>query len=216
MKKRGKGDPAQSSRRGRSPRPGGEEKLERLQEALIEVIGQVGVGGITHRRLAEQAGVSLSATTYYFESKNDMARKAYKFFCDGVIADAERLKSEFDDPTTGSGTRESDAAAIGAYMQSLLRASPNESLARIELMLTVARDAEARRSLASDRKAIHEIMVGLMEESGSPLPEADADLVSALISGLLLEYHARGAPTDFGDRASEIVQRVARWLVADD
>jgi len=216
MKKRDKGDPAPSSRRGRKPRPSGDEKLKRLQEALIEVIGQVGTSGITHRRLAERAGVSLSATTYYFESKNDMARGAYKFLCDGVIADAERLKSEFDDPTTRSGTPESDVAAIGAYMRSRLRASPNETLARLELMLTVARDAEARRNLASSRKAIREIMVGLMEESGSSLPEADADLVSALINGLLLEYHARGAPRDFRDRASEIVRRVARWLVAHD
>lgn len=42
----------------------------------IAVISEHGIAGLTHRRVARQAGVSLAATTYYFETKNDIIKHA--------------------------------------------------------------------------------------------------------------------------------------------
>jgi DNA-binding transcriptional regulator YbjK len=216
MKKQRKAGDAGSSRRGRTPRPRGEKTLAMLQRALLTVIGRVGASGITHRRVADEAGVSLSATTYYFESKGDMIRKAYKFLCDGVLSDADRLIQNYDEPTSGAAALEGDVAATGEYLRSRLRANVVESLTLIELMLTAARDDEARRLLADDRSEIRKVMVGLMGRSGSSSPEEDADLVAAMINGLVLENLARGRPAEFEARAVVIVERVMRWLSAGE
>jgi len=216
MSKKDKDDVAGTSRRGRTPRPQGEKKLASLQRALLRVIGRVGAGGITHQRVADEAGVSLSATTYYFESKTDMIRKAYKFLCDGVRSDADRLMASYEEPPPGAAALEGDVAATGAYLRSRLRADVAESLTLMELLLTVARDEEARRLLADDRRGIRSVMVTLMGRSGSSKPEEDADLIAALMNGLVLEHLARGRPAGFESRAVAIVERVMRGLSAGD
>lgn len=50
----------------------------RITEGAIIAISRYGMGGVTHRRVANEAHVSLAATTYYYETKSD------------IIADASR------------------------------------------------------------------------------------------------------------------------------
>src|SRR5690606_5818585 len=41
----------------------------RLAEAALHIIGKLGINHVTHRRVAEEAGLSLASTTYFFASK---------------------------------------------------------------------------------------------------------------------------------------------------
>ncbi|UZW56425.1 TetR family transcriptional regulator [Sphingobium sp. JS3065] len=53
-------------------------RQSRITEGAIVAISRYGMGGVTHRRVASEAHVSLAATTYYYETKGD------------IIADASR------------------------------------------------------------------------------------------------------------------------------
>src|SRR3954447_23533090 len=57
----------------RSPRSGRAQVRHRaLLEAALDVIGREGIDALSHRRVAEVAGVPLGSTTYDFTSREDM------------------------------------------------------------------------------------------------------------------------------------------------
>jgi AcrR family transcriptional regulator len=54
-----------------------QDKKKSIVNAVIFIIGEKGVSAVTHRAAAKRAGVSLSATTYYFKSRDDMIESAF-------------------------------------------------------------------------------------------------------------------------------------------
>ena len=50
----------------------GERRREEILRATLRVIGAHGADAVTHRAVAAEAGVPLSATTYYFASKDEL------------------------------------------------------------------------------------------------------------------------------------------------
>ena len=54
----------------------GERRREEILRATLRVIGARGPDAVTHRAVAEAAGVPLSATTYYFASKEELLAQA--------------------------------------------------------------------------------------------------------------------------------------------
>ena len=47
-------------------------RREQILEAALRVIGRSGRQAVTHRAVAEEAGVPLGSTTYYFDSRDDL------------------------------------------------------------------------------------------------------------------------------------------------
>ena len=54
------------------------ETQDKIITAAIKLLSRHGVSGVTHRSVAEEAGVSLALTTYHFDSKETLLRKAYQ------------------------------------------------------------------------------------------------------------------------------------------
>src|SRR2546423_6179411 len=54
----------------------GQGRREQILDAALRVIGRSGRESVTHRAVAEEAGVPLGSTTYYFESRDDLLRQA--------------------------------------------------------------------------------------------------------------------------------------------
>ncbi|MGO1768682.1 MAG: TetR/AcrR family transcriptional regulator [Microbacterium sp.] len=57
--------------------PNDPERRERILEATLDVIAEVGVHRATHRRIAERAGVPLGSVTYYFSGLPEILREAF-------------------------------------------------------------------------------------------------------------------------------------------
>lgn len=55
-----------------APRRIDRHRRSRIIDGAIAVLGEHGVGGLRHRRVAEAAGVPLAATTYYFATLDDL------------------------------------------------------------------------------------------------------------------------------------------------
>ncbi len=187
-----------------------------LHRSLLALIARVGAFGVTHRALAREANVSLSATTYYFKSKQDMVRKAFLYLSEELRKTLGQLVEQYGESDNGSRIPDHEAAALGQFVRGRLQAEASENLTLIELMLTAARDEEVRRLLSEDREAVRSVVVALMRRSRSSQPDEDTDLVMALVTGLVLESLARGRPADFEARAIAITERVMRTVVAID
>ena len=77
-------------------------RKERIVESAIEILALQGVSGLTHRNVASRAGVSLAATTYYFESKVDIITAASQLtlrsYTDSFHRVAPKLRASWDGP----------------------------------------------------------------------------------------------------------------------
>ncbi|MDZ7883769.1 MAG: TetR family transcriptional regulator [Mycobacterium sp.] len=49
-----------------------------IVDAAIEVAGLKGIDALTHRAVAQAAGVSLSSTTYHYASREDIIAAAFR------------------------------------------------------------------------------------------------------------------------------------------
>lgn len=168
------------------------------------MIGRDGVAGLTHRAVADEAGVPLAATTYYFASKADLLREAAELELeriDGAAAASARAR-----PTTP----ERLAAALAAL---LAATSPSQRLVQFEIGLDAARRPALRGlAVAWARRELAQLAPWLAA-AGSRDPAGDAQIVHAAILGIELEAMTRAARVD-SRSARRKLARLVRALVA--
>lgn len=58
------------------------ETREKIFLATLDALAEKGVSAVTHRAIAEKAGVSLASTTYHFETKTDLLIKTFEWMVD--------------------------------------------------------------------------------------------------------------------------------------
>ncbi|MGH4031206.1 TetR/AcrR family transcriptional regulator [Actinomycetota bacterium Odt1-20B] len=78
-----------------------EQRVEEVTAAAERIIAARGIEGLTHRAVAEEAGVPLGATTYHFASKDDLIQAAlrrsvdrYGAYLDDWVAQRPHLTPE--------------------------------------------------------------------------------------------------------------------------
>src|ERR1043165_1336252 len=74
--------------------PRGEARRDAILRATLALIGERGLDAVTHRAVAERAGVPLAATTYWFESKEQLLGEALLLAAREETARLERLVLE--------------------------------------------------------------------------------------------------------------------------
>lgn len=64
----------------KTAREGSEQRRLAILQAALRVIARDGVRGVRHRAVAAEAGVPLSATTYYFKDIHDLLADAFTLY----------------------------------------------------------------------------------------------------------------------------------------
>jgi TetR/AcrR family transcriptional regulator, regulator of biofilm formation and stress response len=165
----------------------GERRREEILRATLRVIGEHGADGVTHRAVAAEAGVPLSATTYYFASREELLEQTLML---AAQEETERLESVVVALAPMSLGVDQWADAVAAQIAADLREEPAKHLALFELGLEAAR-TEALRAELQRWQAAHLRLAEMGCRSvGSAEPELDARIVVALLTGLVLEQLA--------------------------
>src|SRR5919206_4254624 len=97
-------------------------RREALLRATIELLGETGVKSVTHRAVAERAGVPLASTTYYFRSVHELIEEALKLHVAERVAELEGLAALALGATAASVTQ------IAERMAEVLVAAPTPIL----------------------------------------------------------------------------------------
>jgi TetR/AcrR family transcriptional regulator, regulator of biofilm formation and stress response len=163
--------------------PRGAARRDAILRAAIAVVGTEGPGALTHRAVAERAGVPLSATTYYFSSKEELFREAVAL---AAREEVERLEDLVLELAPRALTPADWAREVAALLSADLEADPARPVAFYELVLEAARTPGLRAKVVRwDKAHLRLAEVGL-RAAGSAEPETDARVVVAAISGLVL------------------------------
>lgn len=165
--------------------PKGERRRFALVCAAADLLCQGGFDAVTHRAVAEQAGLPLASTTYYFSSLEELIETAVDYLCTAELA---RLR----DRVGSLPRRRRGAEAAADLLVDLLAGEPNREqlISRYERYIACARHPAMRgveRRLLQQRvDAVREAMVrsgrhARIDMMTALLYSVDGAVVSALV-----------------------------------
>jgi TetR/AcrR family transcriptional regulator, regulator of biofilm formation and stress response len=166
-------------------------RREALLRAAVEIVAERGVGGATHRAIAERAQVPPSTTTYFFASIDELILEALQHFTTLRVQQLESL----GDVLKEQGSEPAQIARI--FAEILCAAPPQHEIAQFEAYLDASRrDADERRTVASVLQAFEGVAIRALEAVGTPNPELVAPLFVSLADGYGLRRIALGQSLD--------------------
>jgi DNA-binding transcriptional regulator YbjK len=154
-----------------------------LLHTTLRLIADEGIDAVTHRSVADAAGVSLGSTTYWFASRQDMLRQALEHFA--------RLEIEglHEHLAPIRGRRLSRKRLVDEFTELLLPQLGSErwrTVAQYAFMQEAARrpalEAVCREWSAAWEAELAELFASL----GTPDPRLEARMFLAMLDGLLL------------------------------
>src|SRR5262245_3905943 len=101
--------------------------------AASSVIVETGVGGLTHRAVAERAGVPLARVSYHYPTLEDLMVAATSHYLDGFDDRLSRMAS------TAIAHERPIVDACTDFLDDLLRTGADEFLAMVEVRLALHR-----------------------------------------------------------------------------
>jgi TetR/AcrR family transcriptional regulator, regulator of biofilm formation and stress response len=184
---------------------------ERILAATLTIVGQRGLEAVTHRAVAEEAGVSLGAISHHFPSRADLLEQALRQAAANEVAHLERLALELQ-----SRAFETDGwvRAMAEALGSDLRRNRTRHLAQYELLLACAREPRMRELSRAWREAHLRVAEVGLRAAGSPQPELHAQLLTAAITGLLLKQLAYPVRNFTHETLEPLLRELVSGLVA--
>lgn len=174
-------------------------RRDRIIDACLTVIADVGVSGTSHRRVAAVADVPLGSMTYHFGGMDDLLRAAFTRFA-GTVAD------RFDDRMRAVTSAADIPNALTRLVLDDVLAEQRDLVLTLELY-----------TIASRRPEFRTITDAWMSRSRAALetyvtPETARQL-DALIEGLTI-HHALGAAPLSAELVADAVRRVVGTATA--
>jgi DNA-binding transcriptional regulator YbjK len=168
------------------------ERRGAILEATIRIVTSEGLGAVTHRAVAKEAGVPLAATTYYFRSKDELIGEALDILVADEInrltARARELGDEIRSPRAA-------AAAVAEVLFPDTDAAGSQ-LAKLELYLEAARRPGLHETAAHWQRAFTELARGSLALAGVADPDRMAPFFLAAADGILLHALSEGVGGD--------------------
>jgi len=162
-----------------------------IARAAIDVVALHGVAGLTHRLVARQAGCSLAATTYYFDSKFDIVREASQLTLEGY-ADSLRRTLEH------AQKNRADPSFYGAFVARLVRNAVGRDRSRAicwaEMLLDASRHEETLLLSQQWNASVRSLWLDIAIAVGVKEPAEAARSAIDVTVGLVLVASALGVP----------------------
>ncbi|WP_064063052.1 TetR/AcrR family transcriptional regulator [Rhodococcus gordoniae] len=171
-----------------------DDARSRIVHATLHLVGTHGVAGVTNRRIAARAEVSLGSITYHFPTQADLLRAALEFFVD---EETERLR-ELTDRYRSQALSLTEAAELTERVAHDLTFTA-ERIAPFELYVQAGRDDELRQVAARCWRAYDMLAVSVLSALGVPRPETIAPTVVATITGLQLRRLSTGTEANLSE-----------------
>lgn len=162
----------------------GEVRRRQILEAAVRVIGTGGLAAVTHRAVAEEAGVPLGSTTYYFRDRDDLLAQT---MAHAVEVEAQRMVDAVGAVREEPSVDRSVTLLTAIFLDKSV-ADPLYDLALFEMFLEATRNPSVRAQTRAWSELIAGIVDQLLPATTPDVPRAVVvQVVAALVDGLMLE-----------------------------
>lgn len=166
---------------------------ERIAEAAVQVLGERGLGGLTHRAVAAAAGTSLATTTYYFAARDDLIAMASNATLGAYTEAFRRVADRADE---GGGGITSIHALIARLVAKAAGPHRIATLAWCEIILDAGRREETRGLARAWFGQAEAAWTQMAERLGYAEPVEIARSGIEAVIGLIFVVGAAGADAD--------------------
>jgi len=161
------------------------DRREIILEAAIRIVGEGGPDAITHRAVAARAGVPLGSVSYYFDSRENLVREAFRFYLASVMRFLMSIEQEF---------RVSSVEQLADLLVEIARREfmePTLVRAEYELILYAVQDEILAREFNAYEHSLEVHLAARLERLGAPRPIDSARTIVDLVRGFELERFTR-------------------------
>lgn len=157
------------------------ERAREIACAAVEVLGEKGGAGLTHRAVDRHAGLPEGSTSNHFRTRGALIGAVCQFLTEHDLAQLERASQGTSQ--VGSVSVEDAADRLAAIIETWTEQEAVFTTARLELFLIAHRDQDVAAQLAVVRRAFRK-QTSEWLESLSPGAGAHALMVMAMVEGL--------------------------------
>lgn len=154
---------------------------DRILRAVLDLIAGQGIGALSHRQIAGEAGVSLGTLSYHFPDRVGLLRESLRLFASEEVARIE---------TVGRGLRagEHGLEDLGGLVAQAMAGAADVAhvVAQFELYLHVTRDVDLRDAVIECQRAYDALAEEALRLIGVRDPAGIAPLVVSMVDGLAL------------------------------
>jgi DNA-binding transcriptional regulator YbjK len=188
----------------------GQRRRDSLVRAAAQVVAERGYAGVTHRAVAERAGVPVGTITYYFSSIGELVLA-------GVASNQAALAEEFETELEAHLAADHTPAEACAWLAGVLVALTVPSvLVAFEVYLNAYRDPAMCETVATSLAGFERAATTALAALGAHRPEASAPALVALVDGFLLHRVARPTPDDLAQLERAVQDLVIVALMGDE
>lgn len=210
----------------KASRQGSEQRRQRILDAAMRIVVRDGVRGVRHRAVAAEAGVPLSATTYYFKHIDDLLNDTFAQYVERSAAFMAKLWQSTEGKlrelvAKGNGSAQSRAALADAIAVMVADYLQHQLITRRDHLL--AEQAFHQAALINPRLAVlvrsHQqiFLQGtgqIFEVLGSTQPQQDAKVLTAIIGRMEYQALLDGAQLEADDDRLAILTRYMHLVLA--
>ncbi len=184
----------------KASRQGSEQRRLNILDATLRIIVRDGLRGVRHRAVAAEAGVPLSATTYYFKDIQDLISDSFVLFVERSSASLSLLWADVardfqhmaEQVASNPAVRRQMAERVIELMVEHVETKAREGNAELLAELAFRQEALTNPTLKPLAMAHQQLRYQFAELAlramGSAAPIEDAQVLTTLI--LRMEYHA--------------------------
>jgi len=188
----------------------GERRRRAILDATLTLVGRQGAGAVTHRAVAEEAGVPLAATTYYFSSKSDLLRETLAFAAETDRETTDRLAAALADVDNAEGLAE----ALADHITGWLGPGRPVVVSHYEISLEGARRPELAEIDRAWTDRYVTTLAAPLARLGSSVPTRDAWIVVSTIEGMVFDELSGPRPGFEREILRPALDRLVRALLA--
>jgi DNA-binding transcriptional regulator YbjK len=188
------------------------EASERVRAAIVaatvRIVAREGVSAVTHRRVAAEADVSLSSTTWHFADKADILIAALRWTAAREVSRIAAIADRLGGKRFDSGAW---AEELADWLLEQVSGERDVAVALYRLQIELLGRPEARQVHEEWDASLRTLGERVLASSGTITPDLDIRLVVAALDGLRLNVLIAGD----GDTAwlRPAVQRQLRALL---
>lgn len=188
----------------RAARTGSEQRRRAILEAALRIIIRDGVRAVRHRAVAAEAGVPLSATTYYFKDIHDLIADAFTLFVEDALAKvidpvwieiyqftAGFSQEQLRDPARREELIAGLARLAASFVERELSMHREHLLAEQAFYQAAVIDERLREQALFYRGRILDGLVAFCTLLATPEPALDAELIHEMFMNLEFEHLIR-------------------------
>ncbi|WP_158263292.1 TetR family transcriptional regulator [Mycobacterium sp. ITM-2016-00316] len=172
--------------------------------------GHKGIDALTHRAVAQTAGVSLSSTTYHYASREDIIAAAFRHTVATELAEMRANTARLAAMAQSEPAKV--RAAVDQWLRQVMVSEPRGRVymrAQYELQLYAVAKPSMRDEVRAWQDETNDLFAHLFDVLGAPEPTLAGQIVVAAVDGLRLAFLTS---TQSIEEADEACSAALVWL----